>query len=100
MEEYIEKHAKRFKKSWAKDEAIFNRDVIPAWGKRKAEDITKRDVILLLEKILDRGSPGMANNYFQIIRKMFNFALGRDILPHTPCAGIKLPDSKIAGIGF
>ena len=94
--EYIEKHAKRFKKSWAKDEAILNRDVVPLWGKRKAEDVTKRDVIFLLEKIIDRGSPGMANNCFQIVRKMFNFALERDILPHTPCAGVKLPAPKVS----
>lgn len=95
VKEYIDKHAKRFKRSWAKDEAILNRDVIPLWGKRKAEDITKRDVILLLEKIIERGSPGMANNCFQIVRKMFNFALEREILPQTPCAGIKLPAPKV-----
>lgn len=38
----------------------------------------------------------MANNCFQIIRKMFNFALDRDIIQYTPCAGIKLPAPKIA----
>jgi integrase len=96
VREYIEKHAKRFKRSWAKDEAILNRDIVPAWGKRKAEDIAKRDVILLLEKIIERGSPGMANNCFQIVRKMFNFAVERDILPHTPCVGVKLPSPRIA----
>lgn len=96
VREYIEKHAKRFKRSWAKDEAILNRDVVPTWGKRKAEDISKRDVILLLEKIIERGSPGMANNCFQIVRKMFNFAVEREILPHTPCSGVKLPSPKIA----
>jgi integrase len=95
VQEYIDKHAKRFKRSWKKDEAILNRDVIPLWGKRKAEDISKRDVILVLERIVERGSPGMANNCFQIIRKMFNFALERDILPLTPCAGIKLPAPKV-----
>jgi len=94
VREYIEKHAKRFKRSWAKDEAILNRDVIPSWGKLKAADINKRHVILLLEKILERGSPGMANNCFQIVRKMFNFAIERDILPHSPCAGLKLPAIK------
>jgi integrase len=96
VREYIEKHAKRFKRSWAKDEAILNRDVIPLWGKRKAADITKRDVILLNETIIDRGSPGMANNCFQIVRKMFNFAIERDILSYTPCAGIKLPAPKVS----
>ncbi len=95
VNEYIERHAKRFKRSWRKDERILNYDVVPVWGNRKAEDIAKRDVVVLLEKIVDRGSPAIANNTFQIIRKMFNWAIEKDILIHTPCIGIKLPAPKI-----
>lgn len=94
--DYIERHAKRFKRSWAKDESILNRDVVPVWGKRKAADIAKRDVVLLLEGIVNRNAPAMANNCFQIIRKMFNWAIEKDILQHTPCAGVKLPSPKLA----
>jgi integrase len=94
--EYLERHAKRFKRSWQEDERILNRDIVPAWGKRKAVDITKRDVISILEGIIDRGSPAMANNTFQVVRKMFNYAVEKDILPYTPCAGIKLPSPKIS----
>jgi len=96
VHEYLDRHAKRFKKSWEKDEEILNRDVIPVWGKRKAADIIKRDVVQLLDGIVDRGSPGMANNAFQIIRKMFNFAVEKDILQNTPCYGVKLPSPKRA----
>ncbi|MBI1921945.1 MAG: site-specific integrase [Geobacter sp.] len=94
VSDYIEQHAKRKKRSWAKDEAILNRDVVSLWGKRKAADIVKRDVSLLLRGIIDRGAPAMANNCFQIVRKMFNWAVQEDILPHTPCAGIPLPSAK------
>ena len=94
--EYIERHAKKFKRSWETDERILNHDVIPAWGKRRAADIGKRDVVLMLEKIVDRGSPVMANNTFATIRKMFNFAVERDILQHTPCYGVKPPAPKVA----
>ena len=92
--EYIEKHAKRFKKTWEEDDRILTREVIPAWGKRKAAAIVKRDILLMLETIIDRGSPGMANNSFQVIRKMFNFAVERDILTFSPCLGVKLPTPK------
>ena len=95
--EYIERHAKRFKRSWEKDERILNHDVVPAWGKRKAADISKTDVVRLLEKIVvDRNAPGMANNTFQVIRKMFNFAVERDILKYSPCIGVKMPAPKNA----
>lgn len=96
VKEYLERHAKRFKKSWEKDEQILNRDIIPLWGKRKAADIAKRDVVRLLEGIVDRGAPAMANNCFQIVRKMFNWAVEKDILHHTPCTGVKLPSPKLS----
>ncbi|AJE04668.1 tyrosine-type recombinase/integrase [Geobacter pickeringii] len=95
VEEYIERHAKRFKRSWEKDKQILNRDVIPAWGTKKAVDVSKRDVVSLLEGIVERGAPAMANNCFQIIRKMFNWAVEKDILPSTPCTGVKLPSPKV-----
>lgn len=87
--EYIERHAKKFKRSWEDDERLLNREVIPTWGKLKAADITKRDVTLLLESIVDRGSPATSNQVLKIVRKMFNFAIERDILNNTPCLGVK-----------
>jgi integrase len=89
--EYIEKHAKPNKRGWAEDERILNKDALVAWGKRKAQDIKKRDVVLLLESIIERGSPASANNNFKIIRKMFRFAVQRDIIEHSPCDGVVMP---------
>lgn len=92
--EYITRHAMVKKRSWKKDEQILNRDVVPVWGKRKAKDITKRDVIVLMDSIVDRGAPIMANNTFAVIRKMFNYGMEKDILKFNPCAGLKPPSEK------
>jgi integrase len=96
VNEYVERHAKRFKRSWAKDEQILNREVVSTWGQHKAADITKRDVNQLLEKIVDRGAPIMANNTFAVIRKMYNWAIEQDILQYTPCIGVKPPAPKVS----
>ena len=93
--EYVERHAKRFKRSWKEDERILKKDVVQVWGKRQATDIKKRDINLLLERIVDRGAPVMANNTFKLIRKMFNYAVEKDILPFSPAIGIKLPSPKV-----
>lgn len=95
VETYLEEHAKPRKRSWAKDEQILNRDVVPYLGSRKAEDITKDDITDTLKRIMGRGSPGMANNTFQIIRKMFNFAKDNSIVPRSPCAEVKMPAEKV-----
>ena len=94
VKEYIEKHAKTHKKSWQEDQRCLEKEVLPLWGTRKAADIKKRDVVLLLEGIVERGAPVMANNTLEKIRKMFNFAVERDILEFTPCYGVKKPTKK------
>lgn len=91
VSEYLEKHAKANKKSWLEDQRCLEKEVIPLWGNRKAKDIRKRDVIDLLDGIVKRGSPVMANNTFEKVRKMFNFAVEKDILEHSPCFGVKKP---------
>jgi integrase len=91
VEEYLEKWAKIRKKTWREDERILHKDVIPVWGRRKAKDIKKRDVVLLLDGIVDRGAPITANKTFEIIRKMFDFAVSRSVLEFSPCGGIEKP---------
>lgn len=94
VNEYLEKHAKPKKRSWREDQRCLEKEVIPVWGDRKARDIRKRDVIDLLDGIVKRGSPVMANNTFEKIRKMFNFALAKDILEFSPCFGVEKPTKK------
>lgn len=95
ISEYIERHAKRFKRSWKEDQRILNHDVIPVWGKRMVVDIKRRDINLLLEQIIERGAPVMANNTFKIIRKMFNWAVKNDYLDVSPALNIDLPTPKV-----
>jgi integrase len=90
-EEYLDKWARPRKRSAAEDERILRKDVISAWGKRKAKDIARRDVIALLDAIVDRGSPIAANRTLAVIRRMFNWALSRDIVGANPCVAVKSP---------
>lgn len=93
ISEYIERYAKPNKKSWKSDERTLRRELIDVagWGKRKAEDITRRDCILVIDGVVDRGSPIMANRLFAVMRKMFKFAVMREIVPFSPCAEIQAP---------
>jgi integrase len=93
--DYIKLYAEKFKRSWKKDEQILNRDVLPLWGKRKAEGIKRTDVVSLLDGIVARDAPIMANNTFAVIRKMFNWAVEKGKLESTPCLGLKLPSPRV-----
>ena len=91
VNEYIEKYAKPRKRSWKEDERILNKDVVPRWGRKKAQDITRRDIILLLDEIVERGAPIQANRALAAISKMYSFAMGRGILDSSPCVAIPPP---------
>jgi len=94
VEEYLEKWAKPRKRTWEEDERVLYKDVVPVIGRRKAKDIKKRDVVLLLDAVVDRGSPASANKTYGIIRKVFNFAVARTILKYSPCAGMDKPSES------
>ncbi len=96
VEEYLEKWAKPRKRTWKEDARILGKDVLPVIGRKKAKDVNKRDLVLLLDAVVDRGSPVSANKTYEIISKMFNFAVSRSILKYSPCAGIERPSKSVA----
>lgn len=89
--EYLEKHAKPNKRSWKEDARLLTKDVLPRWGARKAGEIVRRDVRDLTDEIMARGSPIAATATFKVIRRMFNYAVSRDIVPVSPCSGLAAP---------
>ncbi len=95
VDEYIERHCKIKKKTWVEDKRILDKDVIPNWGDLKAKDIKRRDIIKLLDSVVDRGSPISANNLHARLSKMFKFAVRRGLLETSPFVEIEVPSKKI-----
>jgi integrase len=91
--EYLEKYAVH-KKSKREDQRIIEKDLIPAWGDHKARDIKRRDVLRLLDSIVDRGSLIMANRTLALVRKIYNWGISRDIVKSNPCLQIKMPGQE------
>ena len=91
---YIEKWAKPRKRSWKNDENMLEADAVPAWGRKKAKDITHKQVIALLDDIVAREAPIQANRVLAVVRKMFNFAVSRGLVDASPCAAVKAPSPE------
>jgi integrase len=83
--DFIELYAKRKKRSWLADERMLAAAILPEWGRIKAATIQRRDVIHLLDKIA-ATRPVYANRVLAVTRKMFNWAVERDILAASPGA--------------
>jgi len=88
-ERYIERYAKKKKRSWRKDRQTLDRDLLPRFKHRKAAGIKRREVIEMLEEIADRGAPVGANRTLEIMRKIYNWGIEREVVEVNPCQRIK-----------
>ena len=61
---------------------------IPALGQARADQVTKTDLVALLNAIQDRGAPVQANRTLALLRKMFNWAVAEGYLQASPATGI------------
>jgi len=90
VEQFLE-FMRRERRSADKYERLLNKDVVPRFGLRKANAVTRRDIIGMLDQIVARGSPISANRTFAVTRSMFNWGIGKDILQENPCDKVKVP---------
>ena len=90
-EEYLERWARPNKRSAFEDERMLRKDVLPFWRARKVNDIGRRDVITLLDRLVDRGAPIQANRTRSLLRRMYNFGVDRGIVDANPCLLVKAP---------
>ena len=67
---------------------------MPRWRKRHLSEISKQDVLDLLDEFVDRGSPTKSNHVLASLRTFFNWALHRNLLLVSPCAGVKKPTEE------
>lgn len=56
---------------------------------KPAQEITKRDLVLVIDRVIARGSPVMANRLRDLIVPVFAFAAARDLIPMSPAAGLQ-----------
>jgi integrase len=87
----------------------FENHVLPRWRGRDIKSITRRDVIELLDAVVDGGSkvkveggktklikggPIAANRVLAAVRSLFNWALRRGLIETTPAALVERPGEE------
>ena len=68
---------------------ILEKDIIPIIGHLKIKDVKKRDLLKVIDTVMDREKPVMANRVLACMNKMFNYAVERDVLDVSYCQSIK-----------
>lgn len=91
VELYLEKHLKPKARSWKNIRASLLQARLQPIRRRRAVDITKRDIIAIMDDAVAEGMPQAASNQLRYLKMMFNWAVGRDLVDRNPCDGIKPP---------
>ena len=96
IDSFIERHVKprNRPRTAAETIRILRTKVLPVWEGRKIQDIGRRDVIDLLDGIVDAGTPVAANRTLAALSKLFNWAADRGVIDANPCVRIKAPAAE------
>jgi integrase len=106
VDEFISRHltAHRRSASYIKEtRRIFDAIALPRWRGRALEQITRRDVMELLDEVADgrasinsrngagKGAPIMANRVLATLRAFFRWSVGRGLIETSPVSNIPRP---------
>lgn len=86
---YLRRHAsKKRPKGRAGDERQAA-TVEARWGRRPAREISRRDVVELLEDVRDQRGPIAANRMQAFLHGVFTFGMRRETVPANPVSGLR-----------
>ncbi|SMF39917.1 tyrosine-type recombinase/integrase [Pseudogulbenkiania subflava] len=70
-----------------------DKDIGPHLGKMKVEDVKPRHVDDMLQAIVKRGAPSIANDTLRWTRRMFDYAIKRHMIEHNPASAFDVNDA-------
>ncbi|MCL6251122.1 integrase arm-type DNA-binding domain-containing protein [Altererythrobacter sp. KTW20L] len=95
VEQFDKRHLSKLR-SGAGVRRALDQSIVAKWGDRDIHEITKRDVIDLLDGIADSGRVTTANRVRAYASKFFNWCVERDILAINPAASVKPVAKEVA----
>jgi integrase len=69
------------------------KDIKPNIGKLALEDVEPRHIDVMLQTVVKRGAPTMANDVLRWVRRMFDYAIKRHMVRFNPAAAFDLSDA-------
>jgi integrase len=89
-ERFVELYLKpNWRGTWGSAQSTINNVFIPSWGNRPVHEITRADIVKVLDEYSDR--PARRKEIHSLLRKLFNWATDRQDIEVSPLAGMKAP---------
>ncbi|HEY1891978.1 MAG TPA: tyrosine-type recombinase/integrase [Steroidobacteraceae bacterium] len=92
--EFLERYVKPHRRRPEYADWLLKRDALKEWRGRDARTITPTDVVELLDGIVDRGAPVLANRTAALLSQLFRFGIQRRIVESTPVQLLMRPGGR------
>jgi integrase len=95
LETYIEQRVVQHR-SAGEIARLLRREMGKPWAGKSIHEISKRDVVEVIEAIVQRGAPGAANKVLKSIKTFLRWCVGRAVLDQSPAEGVPMPTKQVA----
>jgi integrase len=76
-------------------ERILRREVLPTWGRLRVSEISRRQVLDLIDRIADRGAATLARRCHAYLHRLFRWSVGRGVIEANPMADLPKPGEEV-----
>ncbi len=77
-------------------ERVLRHRFVRRWANRDIREVSKQEVLAVIDGIIADGAPSAANHALAAVRKFFNWSVERGLVAESPCAGIAKPARTIS----
>ena len=94
--EFITRYAKPRNRKWMESERILLRELVAVFGQKDIREVTRADVLQIMDGAVERGAHYQANRILSNVRKLFNWLVERGIVERSPIVGLKAPTKEVS----
>lgn len=75
-------------------EHLFNLHVRPHWRGKRLDALKRADILELVDRVVDRGSPVAANRVLAAVKRFLNWTVDRGLIEVSPAGRVKAPTEE------
>jgi integrase len=98
VETYIKREVERNRRPRTQDEIVrpLRKLLVPKWGTLPLADIGPREIIAVLDELVDAGTPVAANRTYSVLRRFFRWCVERHLVPSNPATLVRKPSKELS----
>ncbi|MBG5891043.1 MULTISPECIES: tyrosine-type recombinase/integrase [Providencia] len=93
IDEFYERQIKPKRKNPEKIKWAIDTNIIPILGHKKIEEVKPKDIDSLIQSITDRGAPTVANDALRNLKRIFDYAVRRQLIESNPASAFNISDA-------